>query len=49
MKTVYSNTAHPKLVKWSSIVGVVVGFVCVLLDGDLQRKQEGKVSLPLPA
>ena len=31
MKTVYSNTTHPKLVKWSSIVAVVFGIVCVLL------------------
>ena len=31
MKTVYSNTSHPKLVKWSSIVAFVVGFVFILL------------------
>ena len=27
MKTVYSNTSHPKLIKWSSIAAVVIGNV----------------------
>ena len=31
MKTVYSNTSHPKLVKWSSIAAFIVGLVCILL------------------
>ena len=28
MKTVYSNTSNPKLIKWSSIAAVIVGIVC---------------------
>ena len=28
MKTVYSNTSNPKLIKWSSIVAVVIGIIC---------------------
>ena len=31
MKTVYSNTNHPKFVKWSSILAVILGFVCIAL------------------
>lgn len=31
MKTVYSNTSHPKLVKWSSIIAIVVGIICFAL------------------
>ncbi|MBQ3766714.1 MAG: hypothetical protein II874_08270 [Bacteroidales bacterium] len=35
MKTVYSNTSHPQLIKWSSIVAAVLGiilFVIYLLE-----------------
>ena len=28
MKTVYSNTSNPKLIKWSSIAAVIVGIIC---------------------
>lgn len=28
MKTVYSNTSHPRFIKWSSIVAVIIGIVC---------------------
>ena len=28
MKTVYSNTSKPKLIKWSSIVAAVIGIIC---------------------
>lgn len=28
MKTVYSNTSNPKLIKWSSIAAVIVGLIC---------------------
>ena len=31
MKTVYSNTSNPKLIKWSSIAAVVIGVVCFAL------------------
>jgi len=31
MKTVYSNTSHPKLIKWSSIAAFVVGIACFAL------------------
>lgn len=31
MKTVYANTRHPKLVKWSSIAIGVAGIVCLIL------------------
>lgn len=31
MKTVYSNTIHPKFVKWSSIVAFVVGIILFIL------------------
>ena len=31
MKTVYSNTSNPKLIKWSSIAAVVIGIVCFAL------------------
>ena len=31
MKTVYANTRHPKLVKWSSIVIGIAGIVCLIL------------------
>ena len=31
MKTVYSNTRHPKLIKWSCIVIGVIGLVCLVL------------------
>ena len=31
MKTVYANTRHPKLVKWSSIVIGIAGIVCLVL------------------
>ena len=31
MKTVYSNTSNPKLIKWSSIAAVVVGIICFAL------------------
>ena len=31
MKTIYSNTSHPKLIKWSSIVAVVVGIVFFII------------------
>ena len=31
MKTVYSNTSHPKLTKWSAIVAGVVGVIFFLL------------------
>ena len=31
MKTVYANSTRPELVKWSSIVAFVVGFVFILL------------------
>ena len=27
MKTVYSNTSHPRLIKWSSIAAVIIGIV----------------------
>ena len=28
MKTVYSNTRNPRLIKWSSVAAVVIGIVC---------------------
>lgn len=28
MKTVYSNTSHPKLIKWSAVAAVVIGIIC---------------------
>ena len=31
MKTVYSNTSNPKLIKWSSIAAVVIGIICFAL------------------
>ena len=31
MKTVYANTAHPKLVKWSCVAAFLVGLVSVIL------------------
>ncbi len=31
MKTIYSNTSHPKLIKWSSIAAVVIGIACFAL------------------
>jgi predicted membrane protein len=31
MKTVYANSTRPELVKWSSIIAFVVGFVFILL------------------
>ena len=31
MKTVYSNTRHPKLIKWSCIAVGVIGLVCLVL------------------
>ena len=31
MKTVYSNTSNPKLIKWSSIAAVVIGVICFAL------------------
>lgn len=31
MKTVYSNTSNPKLIKWSSIAAVIIGIVCFAL------------------
>ena len=31
MRTVYSNTNHPKFVKWSSILAVVLGVICIVL------------------
>ena len=31
MKTVYANTRHPKLIKWSSIVIGIAGIVCLIL------------------
>jgi hypothetical protein len=46
MKTVYSNSTHPKLVKWSSIVAVVVGiifFVIYLLE--ISRNEGVRLSL----
>ena len=41
MKTVYSNTSHPKLVKWSSIAAVVIGLVCFALYISQIAKGEG--------
>lgn len=38
MRTVYSNTRHPKLVKWSVVAAVIISFTCLVLyfvvDGD---------------
>ena len=31
MRTVYSNTNHPKFVKWSSIVAGILGIICIAL------------------
>ena len=31
MKTVYSNTSNPKLIKWSSIAAGVIGLICLVL------------------
>lgn len=31
MRTVYSNTSHPKFVKWSSIVAGILGIICIVL------------------
>ncbi len=32
MSTVYSNTRHPKLVKWSVIAIIIVCFICLVIS-----------------
>ena len=31
MKTVYSNTSNPKLIKWSSILAFIVGIILFVI------------------
>ena len=41
MKTVYSNTNNPKLMKWSSIAALVIGLTCFFLYIFRVFKNEG--------
>lgn len=35
MATVYSNTQHPKLIKWSSVLAIITGVICFILYAEM--------------
>ena len=50
MKTVYSNTSYPKLIKWSSIIAVIVGIICfAIYISELSKKDSVQLFLYITA
>ena len=50
MKTVYSNTSYPKLIKWSSIIAVIVGIICfAIYIAELSKKDSVQLFLYITA